>query len=151
MQYERERRRGERRGAHSLQHPAGDQQTDAWRGGADRRSGGEERHAHQEDATPPKPVGPSPGADHAGGDDDRVPGEDPRQRGGRYVGKIAADVAEGDVEHHRIEADHERSCGHDGETGPRARRDRDVGSGRATIHGDILYMIFIILRQLGSD
>src|SRR4029079_9481624 len=111
-----------------------------------RRSDREEPHAGEEEATPPQPIGPSPGADHAGGDDDRIAGEDPRQRRGGYVGEIATDVAERDVKQHRCESDHERGGGQDSEAGPPAGRDRGVGNDWAMIH-KVLGMMAIILTQ----
>src|SRR5262245_20808780 len=71
--------------------------------GTDGRRDGEESQPCKEHTAPTQAVGPPAGRDHSRRDDDRVAGEDPRQRRGAHLRKVATDAAERDVEDHRIE------------------------------------------------
>src|SRR4030095_10563017 len=86
----------------------------------DLRTYREDAHPAEKDTPPPEAIGPSAGPDHPRGYNDRVTGKDPRQRSCADFGEITTNVAEGDVEDHRVEAHHEASSGNDREACPRA-------------------------------
>jgi len=132
-----QRQRGgcESRGAESLQDSGGDEHAGVWGDGADRRRDREDAHAAEKDTAPTEAIGPAAGPDHPRRNDDRVTGQDPRQRGCTDFGEVTTDAAERDVENHRVEGRDEGGSGDNRKARPRAGSDLVSGREPVTIHG----------------
>ena len=97
-------------------------------------------HGHEDgdaatDTAPTEAIGPAAGPDHARRNDDRVTGQDPRQRGCADFGEVTTDAAERDAENHRVEGRDEGGSGDNRRARPRAGSDLVSGREPVTTHG----------------
>ncbi len=130
----RHRERHERATPEALQNPVHHEEPEVRRGRAQRRTGGEQREAYDEDDLAPEPVGEPSGRHHRDADGQQVRGDDPFDA--RQRAEVGADLRQRDVHDRRVEDDHERADEHDRHRDPavavvvlRGRAGRGQGGG----------------------
>ena len=106
------------RAAARLQHPGPDEEAERGSDGAQRRGGGEHGQPEEEGPLAPGPVGPAPGRDEGGREDDRVGAQHPRKRAQALAVVSGRDAGEGDVDDEEVERGQEHA-GQDDQGGQR--------------------------------